>query len=51
MVAAMLCRNFVVERAPGAPPAEEVFSFAMMPKNLVVVLKHRRTNGPSTHYH
>ena len=41
MVAAMLCRNFTVERAPDAPPVEEVFSFAMMPKNLFVVLRYR----------
>ena len=41
MVAAMLCRNFEVERFPGAPPPEEVFSFTMMPKNLFVLLRRR----------
>lgn len=42
MVAAMLCRNFDVERFPGAPPPEEVFSFTMMPRNLFLTLRQRR---------
>ena len=42
MVAAMLCRNFEVERFPGAPPPEEVFSFTMMPRNLFLRLRQRR---------
>ena len=42
MVAAMLCRNFEVLRFPGAPPPEEVFSFTMTPKNLVVMLRERK---------
>jgi cytochrome P450 len=42
MVAAMLCRNFEVSTFPGAPAAEEVFSFTMMPKNLSVALRYRQ---------
>ena len=39
MVAAMLCRNFDIERAPGSSPSEEVFSFTMMPKSVLVRLR------------
>ena len=42
MVGGMLCRNFEVARAPGAPPTEERFSSTLMPKNLLVTLKQRR---------
>jgi cytochrome P450 len=42
MVAAMLCRNFDIARAPGSLPAEEVFSFTMMPKGVLVTLRHRQ---------
>ncbi|MET0884860.1 MAG: cytochrome P450 [Mycetocola sp.] len=41
MVGAMLCRNFDVTHAPGSPPAEELFAFTMMPKNLFVTLQRR----------
>jgi cytochrome P450 len=42
MVAAMLCRNFDIARAPGTPATEELFSFTMVPKNLFVTLRSRR---------
>jgi hypothetical protein len=42
MVAAMLCRNFAIARAPGTPATEERFSFTMVPKNLFVTLRPRR---------
>jgi cytochrome P450 len=42
LVAAMLCRNFEVARAPNSPPTEEVFSFTMMPKNAWFTLQRRR---------
>ena len=41
MVAAMLCRNFDVSRAPDSRPAEEVFSFTMMPSCVSVRLRRR----------
>ena len=41
MVAAMLCRNFDLSRAPDAPPTEEVFSFTMMPSSVRVRLRQR----------
>ena len=41
MVLAMLCRNFEVERFPGASPPKEVFSFTMMPSHLYVRLRPR----------
>lgn len=41
MVAAMLCRNFEISRAPAAPPTEEVFSFTMMPSSVHVRLHPR----------
>jgi cytochrome P450 len=41
MVAAMLCRNFEVSRAPDSPPTEEVFSFTMMPSSVRVSLRQR----------
>ena len=41
MVAAMLCRNFEVSRAPDSPPTEEVFSFTMMPSSVYVKLRRR----------
>lgn len=47
MVAAMLCRNFFVARAPNSPPVEEMFSFTMMPRNLWVTLE-RRPRGAVT---
>lgn len=46
MVAAMLCRNFEVARFPGAPPVEEMFTLAMMPKNLFVTLRRRQPRAP-----
>jgi cytochrome P450 len=50
MVAAMLCRNFEVSRFAGAPAPEEVFSFTMMPRNLLVALRPRRALAtPSLH--
>ena len=42
LVAAMICRNFEVARAPDSPPIEEVWGFTMMPKNSWVTLRHRR---------
>jgi cytochrome P450 len=42
LVAAMVCRNFEVARAPDSPPTEEVWGFTMMPKNAWVTLRHRR---------
>jgi cytochrome P450 len=44
MVAAMLCRNFDVIGATEGPPVEEWFSVTMMPKNLFVTLRSRRTD-------
>ena len=41
MVAAMLCRNFDISRAPGASAATEVFSFTMMPSSVLVRLTKR----------
>ena len=41
MVAAMLCRNFDVSRAPDSRPAKEVFSFTMMPSSVRVRLRPR----------
>ena len=41
MVAAMLCRNFEVSRAPNSPLTEEVFSFTMMPSSVRVRLRQR----------
>ena len=41
MVAAMLCRNFDVSRAPDSTPTEEVFSFTMMPSSVRVRLRQR----------
>ena len=46
MVAAMLCRNFDVSRAPDSPPAEEVFSFTMMPSRVSVRLRRRSQRLP-----
>jgi hypothetical protein len=42
MVLAMLCRNFEVERFPGAPPPREVLSFTMMPSDFYVRLRPRQ---------
>jgi cytochrome P450 len=41
MVAAMLCRNFDLSRAPDSPRTEEVFSFTMMPSSVQVRLRQR----------
>ena len=41
MVAAMLCRNFKISRAPDSPPTDEVFSFTMMPSSVRVRLRQR----------
>jgi cytochrome P450 len=41
MVAAMLCRNFDVSRAPDSPSTDEVFSFTMMPSSVRVRLRQR----------
>ena len=41
MVAAMLCRNFDLSRAPDATRTEEVFSFTMMPSSVRVSLRQR----------
>ena len=41
MVAAMLCRNFNISRAPDSPSTEEVFSFTMMPSSVRVRLDQR----------
>ena len=43
MVAAMLCKNFDVVRVTDGPPVEEWFSVTMMPKNLLVTLRARRS--------
>ena len=41
MVAAMLCRNFDLARAPDSLRTEEVFSFTMMPSSVQVRLRQR----------
>jgi cytochrome P450 len=41
MVAAMLCRNFEMVRAPGSLPTVEHFVFTLTPKNLSVALRLR----------
>ena len=41
MVAAMLCRNFEVVRAPGSLPTVDHFVFTLTPKNLAVTLRAR----------
>jgi cytochrome P450 len=41
MVMAMIARHFDVRRAPGTAPAEELFAFTMMPKDLFVQLVPR----------
>jgi cytochrome P450 len=43
MVAAMLCKNFDVVRITDGPPVEEWFSVTMMPRNLLVTLRPRRS--------
>jgi cytochrome P450 len=43
MVAAMLCKNFDVVRITDGPPVEEWFSVTMMPRNLLVTLRARRS--------
>ena len=42
LVAAMVCRNFEVNRAPDSPPTEEVWGFTMMPKNAWITLRRRK---------
>lgn len=49
MVAAMLCRNFDVSRAPDSLPAEEVFSFTMMPSSVSVRLRRRAPSALVQH--
>lgn len=45
MVMAMIARHFDVRRAPGTAPAEELFAFTLMPKDLFVQLVPRAPAG------
>jgi cytochrome P450 len=42
MVTAMLCRNFEVHPAPGAPAAGDVYAFTVMPTNVFACLRLRQ---------
>ncbi len=47
MVVRMLARSFEVYRAPGTPAPGELYAFTMMPTDLVVTLRPRRTDVSS----